>query len=97
MWTLSGGNQQKVVLARELARRPDVIVAAQPTRGLDIGAMEYMWTRLRQEAERGTAVLLVSTELDEIMALAHRILVIYHGRIIGRCRVTSSTSTASGS
>ncbi len=83
MWTLSGGNQQKVVLARELARRPDVIVAAQPTRGLDIGAMEYMWTRLRQEAERGTAVLLVSTELDEIMALAHRILVIYRGRIIG--------------
>lgn len=83
MWTLSGGNQQKVVLARELSRRPEVIVAAQPTRGLDIGAMEYMWTRLRHEAERGAGVLLVSTELDEILALAHRILVIYRGRILG--------------
>lgn len=83
MWTLSGGNQQKVVLARELSRRPRVIVAAQPTRGLDVGAMEYMWHRLRTAAANGTGVLLVSTELDEILALSDRILVIFRGRIIG--------------
>jgi ABC-type uncharacterized transport system ATPase subunit len=83
MWTLSGGNQQKLVLARELSRRPRVIVAAQPTRGLDVGAMEYMWHRLRQAAAEGAGVLLVSTELDEILALSDRVLVIYNGRIIG--------------
>lgn len=83
MWTLSGGNQQKVVLARELSRAPEFIVAEQPTRGLDVGAMEYMWRRLREAAGDGAGVLLVSTELDEILALSTRIVVIYRGRIIG--------------
>lgn len=83
MWTLSGGNQQKVVVARELSKQPRVIVAAQPTRGLDVGAMEYLWGRLRGAARDGAAVLLVSTELDEVLALSHRVLVMFRGRIIG--------------
>ena len=83
MWSLSGGNQQRVVLARELSRSPSVLVAAQPTRGLDVGAMEDMWQRLRTVAAQGTAVLLISTELDEIMALADRVAVIQKGRIVG--------------
>lgn len=83
MWSLSGGNQQKVVLARELARRPSVLVAAQPTHGLDVGAIEYFWRRLREAASAGTAVILISAELDEILALSDRIAVIYRGRITG--------------
>ncbi|OHV38513.1 hypothetical protein BCD49_13410 [Pseudofrankia sp. EUN1h] len=81
--TLSGGNQQRVVLARELAGRPAVLVAAQPTRGLDVGAIEGMYAELRAAAARGVAVLLVSTELEEVMALSHRIAVISAGRVIG--------------
>ena len=83
LWSLSGGNQQRVVLARELSHRPKVLVAAQPTRGLDVGAIEYMSSRLRQAAESGIAVLLVSTELEEILDLAHRIVVLSRGRVIG--------------
>jgi simple sugar transport system ATP-binding protein len=80
---LSGGNQQRVVLARELSRTPAALVVAQPTQGLDVGAMEYIWSRLRAAAAAGTAVLLISTDLDEIMAISDRICVIYRGRIIG--------------
>jgi len=83
MGTLSGGNQQRVVLARELSARPKVLVAAQPTRGLDVGAIEYMTGQLRAAAESGVAVLLVSTELEEVLTLAHRICVIHRGRIVG--------------
>jgi general nucleoside transport system ATP-binding protein len=83
MWQLSGGNQQRVVLARELSRRPAVLVAAQPTRGLDVGAVEYMAARLRTAAEEGAAVLLISTELEEILDLADRVVVIHRGRITG--------------
>ncbi|MDZ7678901.1 MAG: ABC transporter ATP-binding protein [Acidimicrobiales bacterium] len=83
MWTLSGGNQQKVVLARELSRRPDFIIAEQPTRGLDVGAMEYLWHRLRLAASEGAGILLVSTELDEILALADRVAVIFRGAVVG--------------
>lgn len=83
MSSLSGGNQQRVVLARELAGNPRVLVAAQPTHGLDVGAMEYLWGRLRAAAAAGTAVLLISTELDEILALADRIAVIHRGAIVG--------------
>jgi simple sugar transport system ATP-binding protein len=83
MWSLSGGNQQRVVLARELSHSPNVLVAAQPTRSLDVGAMEDMWARLRTIARDGTAVLLISTELDEIVALADRIVVIQRGQIVG--------------
>ncbi|MFN3257341.1 MAG: ABC transporter ATP-binding protein [Ilumatobacter sp.] len=81
--SLSGGNQQRVVLARELSREPTVLVAAQPTRGLDVGAIEYMTDRLRRVAESGVGVLLISSELEEILDLAHRIVVISDGRIIG--------------
>jgi ABC-type uncharacterized transport system ATPase subunit len=79
---LSGGNIQKVVLARELSRLPRVLIAAQPTRGLDIGATEYVHARLLEEREKGTAILLISEDLDEILALSDRIAVIYEGRIM---------------
>jgi general nucleoside transport system ATP-binding protein len=80
---LSGGNQQKVVAAREIARDPKVLIAAQPTRGLDVGAIEYLHRRLVAEREEGRAILLVSLELDEILSLSDRILVIYEGEIVG--------------
>jgi simple sugar transport system ATP-binding protein len=83
MFSLSGGNQQRVVLARELSTKPAVLVAAQPTRGLDVGAIEFMTNRLRQAAEDGVAVLLISSELEEILDLAHRVVVISDGRVIG--------------
>ncbi|MCM2388600.1 ABC transporter ATP-binding protein [Streptomyces albipurpureus] len=83
MRLLSGGNQQKVVLARELSARPRVLVAAQPTRGLDIGAIEYMTLRLHEAAKSGIAVLLLSTELSEILTLSQRIAVIHRGTIVG--------------
>ncbi len=83
MWSLSGGNQQRVVLAREMAHHPRVLVAAQPTRGLDVGAIEYMSEQLRQAAAAGVAVLLISTELDEILDLASRLVVLSKGRIVG--------------
>jgi general nucleoside transport system ATP-binding protein len=80
---LSGGNQQKVVAAREIARDPRVLVAAQPTRGLDVGAIEYLHRRLVEERDEGRAILLISLELDEILSLSDRILVMYEGRIVG--------------
>jgi simple sugar transport system ATP-binding protein len=80
---LSGGNQQKVVVAREVARDPAVLIAAQPTRGLDVGAIEFVHRRLVEQRDAGKAVLLVSLELDEVIGLADRILVIYEGRIVG--------------
>lgn len=83
MASLSGGNQQRVVLARALTREPKVLVAAQPTHGLDVGAIEYMTEQLRAAADRGVAVLLISTELEEILALSDRIAVIHRGRILG--------------
>jgi general nucleoside transport system ATP-binding protein len=81
--SLSGGNQQKVVIARELAEEPRVTVAAQPTRGLDVGAIEFVHRRLLEQRDAGRGVLLVSLELEEIRALADRVLVIYEGRIVG--------------
>jgi ABC-type uncharacterized transport system ATPase subunit len=83
MWSLSGGNQQRVVMARELSHEPRVLVAAQPTRGLDVGAIEYLSEQVRAAARGGVGVLLISTELDEVLDLAHRILVIVNGRIVG--------------
>jgi general nucleoside transport system ATP-binding protein len=80
---LSGGNQQKVVVAREVSRDPAVLIAAQPTRGLDVGAIEFVHRRLVEQRDEGKAVLLVSLELDEVLGLADRILVIYEGRIVG--------------
>jgi general nucleoside transport system ATP-binding protein len=81
--SLSGGNQQKVVIAREVSRDPDILVAAQPTRGLDVGAIEFVHRRLVLERDEGRAILLVSFELDEILSLSDRILAIYEGRIVG--------------
>jgi general nucleoside transport system ATP-binding protein len=81
--SLSGGNQQKVVIAREVSRDPRVLVAAQPTRGLDVGAIEFVHRRLVAERDKGRAILLVSFELDEILSLSDRILVVYEGRIVG--------------
>ncbi|NPV70244.1 MAG: ABC transporter ATP-binding protein [Firmicutes bacterium] len=80
---LSGGNQQKVILARELSRQPRLLVAMHPTRGLDVGATEYVHSRILAERERGCAVLLVSVELEEILALSDRIAVMYEGEIAG--------------
>jgi simple sugar transport system ATP-binding protein len=81
--SLSGGNQQKVILAREISRNPQILVAAQPTRGLDVGAIEFVHRRLVAERDEGRAILLVSFELDEILSLADRILVLYEGRVVG--------------
>jgi len=81
--TLSGGNQQKVVLARELSRPLKLLVASQPTRGLDVGSIEFVHQRLVAERDVGTAVLIISSELDEVLALADRIAVMYRGRIVG--------------
>jgi simple sugar transport system ATP-binding protein len=81
--TLSGGNQQKVILAREIGRDIRLLVASQPTRGLDVGSIEFVHRRLVEQRDRGVAVLIVSSELDEIYALADRIAVMYEGRITG--------------
>jgi simple sugar transport system ATP-binding protein len=80
---LSGGNIQKLLLARELSRKPRVVVAAQPTRGLDIGATEYVHQVLMDQRAEGTAILLISEDLDEILTLSDRIIVIYEGEIMG--------------
>jgi len=88
--SLSGGNQQKVVVAREIACNPRVLVAAQPTRGLDVGAIEFVHRRLISERDAGRGVLLVSLELEEVRALADRILVIYGGRIVGELPPSAS-------
>jgi general nucleoside transport system ATP-binding protein len=81
--SLSGGNQQKVVLAREVSRSPKVLIAAQPTRGLDVGAIEFVHRRLVEQRDQGRGILLVSFELDEILSLSDRILVVFEGRIQG--------------
>jgi simple sugar transport system ATP-binding protein len=87
---LSGGNQQKVVIAREIGAQPKVLIAAQPTRGLDVGAIEFVHRRLVEQRDAGRAVLLVSLELDEVLSLADRILVIYEGRIAGEFPPTAT-------
>ena len=82
--SLSGGNQQKVAVAREVASNPKLLIAHQPTRGLDVGAIEFVHGRLLEERDKGRGILLVSLEFEEIRALADRILVIYEGQIVGR-------------
>ena len=81
--SMSGGNQQKAIIAREIDREKPLIVAVQPTRGLDVGAIEYIHSQLVAERDKGRAVLLVSLELDEVMSLSDRILVMYEGEIVG--------------
>ena len=80
---LSGGNQQKAIIAREVDRSPDLLIAAQPTRGLDVGAIEFIHEQLVKEREKGRAVLLISFELDEILHVSDRIAVLYEGKIVG--------------
>jgi len=80
---LSGGNQQKLIVAREFQRQPRVLIAAQPTRGVDVGAIEFIHRRIVRARDEGAGVLLVSSELDEILALSDRILVMYDGRLAG--------------
>jgi simple sugar transport system ATP-binding protein len=93
---LSGGNIQKLVLARELSRVPRVLIAAQPTRGLDIGATEYVHKLLLEQRDEGTAILLISEDLDEILALSDRIAVIYEGQIMGEVASDQATSEQLG-
>ena len=81
--TLSGGNQQKLILARELETDPRLLLAAQPTRGLDVGAIEFAWSEILEQKAAGRAILLISAELDEIYALSDRIVTLYEGRITG--------------
>ncbi len=81
--SMSGGNQQKAIVGREIDRQPDLLIAAQPTRGLDVGAIEYIHQRIVAERDNGKAVLLVSLELDEVLNVADRIAVIYEGEIVG--------------
>ena len=80
--TLSGGNQQKVIVARELSRDLRLTIAAQPTRGVDVGSIEYIHSRIVKERDAGTAVLIVSTELEEVMSLSDRLLVMYRGKVV---------------
>jgi simple sugar transport system ATP-binding protein len=79
---LSGGNQQKVIVARELSRPVNLLIANQPTRGLDVGSIEYIHKQIVAARDAGTAVLLISAELDEILSLADRVAVMYHGQIV---------------
>jgi len=88
--TLSGGNQQKVVLARELSRPLRLFIASQPTRGLDVGSIEFVHKRVIAERDHGTPVMIVSTELDEVLQLADRIAVLYRGRLVGIVPATTS-------
>ncbi len=94
--SLSGGNQQKAVVARELTGEPGVVIAAQPTRGVDVGAIEFLHARLLAERDRGAAILLLSLELDEIRALADRILVIAGGRFVGELDADRATDEQLG-
>ena len=80
--SMSGGNQQKVIVAREISRKHDLLLAVQPTRGLDVGAIEYIHSELVKQRDSGSAILLVSLELDEVMNLSDRILVIFEGHIV---------------
>jgi simple sugar transport system ATP-binding protein len=80
---MSGGNQQKAIIAREIEKNPSLLIAVQPTRGLDVGAIEFVHKQLVQQRDEGKAVLLVSLELDEVMNVADRILVMYEGELVG--------------
>jgi simple sugar transport system ATP-binding protein len=91
--TLSGGNQQKVVMARELSRPLKLFIASQPTRGVDVGSIEFLHQRIVAERDAGTPVMIVSTELDEVLELADRIAVLYRGRLMGVVPGSTSRDT----
>ena len=88
---MSGGNQQKAIVAREIDKNPDLLIAVQPTRGLDVGAIEHIHSQIVAQRDAGKAVLLVSLELDEVMALSDRILVMYEGEIVGELDPKTTT------
>lgn len=93
---LSGGNLQKVVVGRELSGDPSFVIANQPTRGLDVGSIEFVHKTLIEERDKGAGVLLVSVELEEVMALADRILVLYRGHIQGELEAAAATEEKVG-
>ena len=88
---LSGGNKQKVIIARELSRPIKLLIAAQPTRGVDVGSIEFIHKTIVAQRDSGAAVLLVSAELDEVMSLADRIAVMYHGQIVAVVQADQAT------
>ncbi|MHC9537462.1 ABC transporter ATP-binding protein [Dellaglioa sp. BT-FLS60] len=94
--SLSGGNQQKVIIAREISRNPDLLIAANPTRGLDVGAIEYVHKQILKQRENGKAILLVSFELDELLKLSDRIAVIHQGKIMGTVKTEGVTKQELG-
>lgn len=94
--TLSGGNQQKVIVAREFDRDVKLVIASQPTRGVDVGSIEYIHARIIEERDNGAAVLIVSSELDEVMALSDRLLVMFEGRIAGEFDPATASTTEVG-
>lgn len=93
---MSGGNQQKAIIARELDKNPELLIAVQPTRGLDVGAIEYIHSKIIQQRDEGKAVLLVSFELDEVMNLSDRILVMYEGEIVAEVNPKETTTQELG-
>jgi simple sugar transport system ATP-binding protein len=94
--SFSGGNQQKLVLARELGQSPKVLLVGQPTRGVDIGAIEFIYSQLRAMRDAGCAVLVVSSELDEILALSNRVIVMNQGRVTGELAIDDCTEASLG-
>jgi simple sugar transport system ATP-binding protein len=96
MSNLSGGNQQKVIVAREFGRDVKLVIASQPTRGLDVGSIEYIHERIVEERDEGSAILIVSTELDEVMALSDRILVMFSGRVVAELDPKETTAADIG-
>ncbi len=93
---LSGGNQQKIIIAREIGRGPDLLIAAQPTRGVDVGAIEFIHKRIIGQRDAGKAVLVISNELEEVMGLSDRILVMFHGEIVGEMQAEEATEDELG-
>jgi simple sugar transport system ATP-binding protein len=94
--SLSGGNQQKLIVAREFSRDVTLVIAAQPTRGIDVGSIEYIHSRIVEERDEGAAILIVSSELEEVMALSDRILVMYRGKIVAEVAGEDATATQLG-
>ena len=94
--SMSGGNQQKAIIAREIDKDPELLIAVQPTRGLDVGAIEYIHKQIVAQRDAGKAVLLVSLELDEVMSLSDRILAIYEGEIVGELDPKTTTAEEMG-
>lgn len=93
---MSGGNQQKAIIAREVDREPDLLIAIQPTRGLDVGATEYIHNQLIAHRDKGKAVLLMSLELDEVLNLSDRILVMFEGEIVANVQADEITENELG-